>query len=107
MDITPWFSWFIECLARALERSKETIGKVVHKHQFWQRHAGAAFNERHRKMLGLLLEGFEGKLTTSKWAKISKCSTDSALRDIQLLLEHGILEREPGSGRSTSYRFAG
>ena len=107
MDITHWLSWFIECLARALERSQEIMGKVVHKHQFWQQHAGVAFNERHRKLLGLLLEGFEGKLTTSKWAKIAKCSTDSALRDIQLLLEHGILEREPGSGRSTNYRFAG
>lgn len=105
LDITPWLLWFVDCLTRALERAEETIGTVLQKHRFWQRHQALDFNDRHRKLLALLLDGFDGKLTTSKWAKIAKCSADTALRDIQFLLGHGILEKEPASGRSTSYRF--
>jgi len=105
LDITPWLQWFVGCLTRALERAAGTIGKVLQKHQFWQQHQMVDFNERHRKLLALLLDGFEGKLTTSKWAKIGNCSSDTALRDIQFLQTHGILEKELASGRSTSYRF--
>lgn len=106
LDITDWLLWFVECLTRALEHAETTIAKVLQRHQFWQRHQSVVFNERHHKLLPLLLDEFEGKLTTSKWAKIAKCSTDTALRDIQFLLSHGILEKEEASGRSTSYRLA-
>jgi len=105
LDITDWLLWFVECLTRTLEHAETTIAKVLQKHLFWQRHQNVVFNERHHQLLPLMLEGFEGKLTTSKWAKIAKCSTDTALRDIQFLSQHGILEKEEASGRSTSYRL--
>lgn len=107
LDITPWLLWFVACLTRALEQTAATIGNVLRKHRFWQRYQGIDFNPRHRRMIPLLLDGFEGKLTSTKWAKIAKCSADSALRDIQILLDQGILEKESGGGRSTGYRFRG
>lgn len=106
LDITDWLLWFLGCLERAMERAAGAIDKVLQKHLFWQRHAGVPFNERHRKLLALLLEGFEGNLTSGKWAKIARCSTDTALRDIQFLTESGILVRGDAGGRSTGYRLA-
>jgi len=106
LDITEWLLWFTGCFERALTRAEETVQNVLARHIFWRRHEQLAFNERHRKLLNLLLDGFEGKLTTGKWAKIAHCSTDTALRDIQFLLEHHILEKESSGGRSTSYRLA-
>jgi Fic family protein len=105
MEITAWLEWFLGCLDRALERAEETIRDVLRRHAFWQRQAGIVFNERQRKLLTLLLEGFEGKLTSGKWAKLARCSSDTALRDLQALVERGILERDDGGGRSTGYRI--
>lgn len=103
LDITPWLAWFLGCLDRAFDHAEETLSGVLRKARFWDYHAGEAFNERQRDMLMRLLNGFFGKLTSSKWATIEKCSPDTALRDINDLLERGILEKEPGGGRSTSY----
>lgn len=105
LDITKWVLWFIECLDRAISLSAENLLGVSQKAKFWESHQDAALNERQRKMLNKLMDGFEGKLTSSKWAKIAKCSPDTALRDIQGLIEKGILEKEEGGGRSTSYRI--
>lgn len=107
LDITPWLLWFLGCMERAMERAETEVGAVLGRHAFWQRHAGVEFNERQRKVLVRMLEGFEGKLTSGKWAKIGECSTDTALRDIQALVELGILERDAGGGRSTGYRLVG
>lgn len=107
LDITKWLLWFIECLDRAISLSEENLSGVTQKAKFWESHQGVALNERQRKMLNNLKDGFEGKLTSSKWATIAKCSPDTALRDIQDLIEKGILEKEEGGGRSTSYRIRG
>jgi Fic family protein len=103
MNITNWLAWFLQCLDRALEASSETLASVLKKASFWEKHATTSLNQRQRLMLNKLLDGFEGKLNTSKWAKITKTSTDTALRDIQDLMAKGILEKEEGGGRSTSY----
>ena len=105
LDITKWLLWFIECLDRAISLSEENLSGVTQKAKFWESHQSVSLNERQRKMLNKLMDGFEGKLTSSKWAKIAKCSPDTALRDIQDLIEKGILEKEEGGGRSTSYRI--
>ncbi len=107
LDITKWLLWFIECLDRSISFSEESLSAVTQKAKFWESHHGIALNERQRKMLNKLMDGFEGKLTSSKWAKIAECSPDTALRDIQDLIEKGILEKEQGGGRSTSYRMRG
>jgi Fic family protein len=106
LDITNWIRWFLECLERAFDGADQMLGKVLAKAEFWRRHADASFNARQHDMLNRLLEGFTGKLTSSKWAKIEKCSPDTALRDITDLVSRGILEREAAGGRSTSYRLA-
>ena len=103
LDITPWLEWFLGCLDRAFDHAEETLSKVLAKARFWERHADVPFNDRQKDMLLRLLDGFVGKLTSGKWAKIEKCSPDTALRDITDLLERGILIKEPGGGRSTSY----
>jgi Fic family protein len=103
MDITPWMDWFLGCLGRAIEEAQHTLASVLDKTRFWESIATVQLNERQRKVLNLLFDGIEGKLTTSKWAKLTKCSQDTAARDIAFLMEHGILERNPGGGRSTSY----
>lgn len=103
LDISAWMSWFLQCLERAIDRSQETLGAVLRKARFWEARAGEALNERQRKVLNRLLDGFEGKLTSSKWAALAKCSQDTALRDIQDLVERGLLIRGPGGGRSSSY----
>ena len=106
LDITPWLSWFLGCLGRAFESTEVTLGKVLRKARFWDRHARARLNERQHDIVNRLLDGFDGKLTTTKWAKIETCSHDTALRDIQDLIELGLLERDHGGGRSTSYSLS-
>jgi Fic family protein len=103
LDITPWLTWFLECLNRAFDGADEILGAVMRKARFWERHEGTAFNERQRLVLNRLLNGFEGNLTSSKWAKLAKTSQDTAGRDIADLVEKGILARDAGGGRSTSY----
>ncbi|MDA3954970.1 MAG: Fic family protein [Bacteroidales bacterium] len=105
LDITEWLTWFIYCLQSALESSENTFAKVIHKHDFWNKNASKLQNNRQKKMLNKLLEGLEGKLTSSKWAKMTKCSPDSALRDIQYLIEKRILTKAEGGGRSTNYEL--
>jgi Fic family protein len=103
LDITPWLEWFLGCLDRAFDGTEETLASVLRKARFWETHANTSFNDRQRLMLNKLLDGLEGKLTSSKWATIAKCSQDTALRDIQYLVNQGILAKDPGGGRSTSY----
>ncbi len=103
MDVTRWQDWFLNCLQRAIVGSEETLDTVMVKARFWDRFAKAPFNDRQIKVMNKLLDGFEGKLTTSKWAKIAKCSQDTAYRDILDLVERGALQKDPGGGRSTSY----
>jgi Fic family protein len=106
LDITPWLDWFLACLGRALDGAENTLADVFRKAEFWKKHAGAAFNDRQRDILNRLLDRFEGKLTTSKYALIEKTSPDTALRDITDLVERGILTKDEGGGRSTSYSLA-
>lgn len=105
LDVTEWLQWFLNCLLNALVASDETLAKVLFKHQFWNTHATDILNNRQIKLLNKLLDGFDGKFTSSKWAKIAKCSPDTALRDIQDLSNKQILRKEPGGGRSTSYEI--
>jgi Fic family protein len=105
-DVTGWLSWFLGTLARALDSAQTTLDAVLVKARFWQWWAGIPLNERQAKLINRLLDGFEGKLTSSKWAVIAKCSPDSALRDITQLLELGVLKKAPGGGRSTSYELS-
>ena len=104
-DITEWIVWFLNCLYRALKNSEQTIEKVLYKADFWDKHKNTELNSRQRLMLNKLFDGFEGKLKTSKWAKIAKCSQDTALRDIKDLIEKGILRQEKSGGRSTNYEL--
>jgi Fic family protein len=106
LDITHWLDWFLNCLARAFTRAETTLEAVLKKARFWDKHAGAAFNDRQRKIVNQLLNGFEGKLTSSKWAKLAKCSQDTALRDIEDLVRRGVLKKGEAGGRSTSYSLA-
>jgi Fic family protein len=106
MDITAWMEWFVGCLGRAIEGAESNLAAVLAKARFWDSVSSVALNERQRLVLNRLLDGFEGKLTTSKYAKLAKCSQDTALRDILPLLEGGVLVRGPGGGRSTSYSLA-
>jgi Fic family protein len=103
LDITPWMQWFLTCLGRAFDRTETTLATVLRKARFWDAHARTPLNDRQRPMLNVLLDGFSGKLTTTKWATLAKCSHDTALRDIQQLIELGILQKDPGGGRSTGY----
>jgi Fic family protein len=104
-DITEWLFWFLDCLNAALNSTELTLNKVLFKAKFWQIHAKTTFNERQKLLINKLLDGFEGKLTSSKWAKIAKCSTDSALRDIQDLIQKEVLVKELSGGRSTNYEL--
>ena len=103
LDITPWMKWFLECLDRAILATDETLGSVLKKAKFWEKHANTLMNDRQKLILNKLLDGFEGKLNSSKWAKIAKSSQDTALRDIQDLIEKNILIKEAPGGRSTNY----
>lgn len=106
LDITEWLEWFLNCLDGALEATETTLNAVLNKAKYWKLFAEKNINDRQKLMLNKLLDGFEGKLNTSKWAKIAKTSPDTALRDIQNLVEQGVLEKEDSGGRSTSYRLA-
>jgi Fic family protein len=105
LEITEWLEWFLTCLGNALESSNETLSKVLSKHWFWNLNATLMQNDRQKRMLNMLLDGFEGKLTSTKWAKITKCSPDTALRDIQDLMDKRILRRTESGGRSTGYEL--
>ncbi len=106
LDISAWLHWFLNCLQRAIDGAQETLSVVLSKAQFWKRYARTPFNARQVTILNRLLDGFEGKLTTSKWAKIAQCSQDTAYRDILTLLDLGVLQKDAGGGRSTSYSLA-
>ena len=103
LDVTPWMEWFLGCLGRAFEGTEITLAAVLRKARLWERYASATLNERQRVVLNRLLDGFTGKLTTTKWAKLAKSSHDTALRDIQDLIGQGILKKDSAGGRSTSY----
>jgi Fic family protein len=103
MDVTEWLLWFLQMLGEAVDLAHHALDAVLEKAHFWQRVSSVALNERQIKVLNRLLDGFEGKLTSSKWAALAKSSTDTALRDINELVELGILERSGAGGRSTSY----
>lgn len=103
LDITAWLDWFLTCLNRAITATDDTLAAVIRKARFWENPAAQSINERQRLMLNKLLDGFHGKLTSSKWATIAKCSQDTASRDIQDLIERGLLVKETAGGRSTSY----
>jgi Fic family protein len=104
-DITEWLTWFLNCLYRSLKSTEETLNTVLYKADFWDKHKNTELNSRQRLILNKLFDGFEGKLKTSKWAKITKCSADTALRDIKDLIEKGILIQEKPGGRSTNYEL--
>lgn len=103
LDISSWMEWFLSCLARAIQGAESTLHSVLQKARFWEKISALSLNERQRKVLNLMLDGFEGKLTTSKWAKLVKCSQDTAYRDILSLVRQGILTINAEGGRSTSY----
>jgi Fic family protein len=106
MDITPWMEWFLACLTRAIEGAHVTLSGVIAKSRVWEKLPDVPLNERQRLVINRLLEGFEGKLTSSKWAILAKTSPDTALRDIQQLVDRGILIKNAAGGRSTSYSLA-
>ena len=104
-NITEWIIWFLKCLRNSFESTTELLSKILVKAKFWNAHSKTILNQRQHIMLNKLLDNFEGKLTTSKWAKICKCSQDTALRDIQNLIEKEILKKEASGGRSTNYEL--
>jgi Fic family protein len=106
MDVTPWMGWFLGCLGRAIDGAQVTLGAVLGKARFWERIKDVQLNDRQRLMINRLLDGFEGKLTTSKYATLAKCSQDTAYRDILALVDRGILIQNPTGGRSTSYSLS-
>jgi Fic family protein len=103
IDITRWLEWFLACLDKAIEGAEKILFTVLNKADFWKKHETGAFNDRQRDMVNRLLDGFAGKLTSSKWATVEKCSADTALRDINELVDRGVLHKDEGGGRSTSY----
>ena len=103
MDVTPWMEWFVACFGHAIAHAREALGSIQAKARFGETLRSMSLNERQRAMLNRLLDGFKGNLTTVKWSKITHCSHDTALRDIQDLVTRGILVQNPGGGRSTSY----
>ena len=105
LDVTAWLLWFLDCLEWTLDQSDEMLEDVLHKARMWQRINTQPVNERQRRAINRMLDKFQGHLTTSKYAKLAKCSTDTALRDIRELLARRILLKNPAGGRSTSYRL--
>lgn len=105
LDITNWLLWFLNCLMNALLSTGSTLSMVLFKAEFWNKHSKIILNERQRLLLNKLMDGLDGKLTSSKWAKIAKCSSDTALRDIQDLIDKDILRKEDAGGRSTNYEL--
>jgi len=106
VDVTDWMLWFLGCFSRAIDGAEEIRGTVLRKAEFWQRHAGEVATERQRAALNRWLDGFDGKMTAKKWAALGKCSVPTAQRDINDLLERGVLRRNPGAGKNTSYELA-
>jgi Fic family protein len=106
LDVTAWLVWFLDCLARAVAGAEAMLGDVLFKAEFWKRYADAGLNRRQVAVLNRVLDGFEGGITSSKWAKLAKCSQDTALRDIADLAMRGILVRSRSGGRSTAYAVA-
>ena len=106
LDITGWLAWFLACLERTFDGAEAILASVLKKARFWEAHAGKPFNDRQRALINRLLNGFEGTLTSSKWARIARCSQDTALRDIDDLLKQGVLVRDAAGGRSTSYSLS-
>jgi Fic family protein len=107
LDITPWIEWFLGCLDRAFDGAEAILGTVLAKARFWEAHTGEKLNNRQRAILNRLLNGFEGKLTSSKYATLAKCSQDTASRDIDDLVKQRILVKDATGGRSTSYSLVG
>lgn len=105
LDITGWISWFLNCLINALKSTDSILARVLLKADFWTKHSETILNERQKSLLNKLLDGFDGKLTSSKWAKIAKCSKDTAIRDINDLINKNILKKEAAGGRSTNYEL--
>jgi Fic family protein len=105
LDISEWINWFLSCLINALNATDKILIRVLFKADFWSRHSNTTINERQRKVLNKILDGFEGKLTSMKWAKMAKCSKDTAIRDINDLINKNILQKEPEGGRSTNYEL--
>jgi len=106
LDITAWMEWFLGCLGRAIQRADEMLSGVMHKARTWEKIHPSPVNERQRHVINRLLDGFEGKLTSSKYAKLAKCSEDTALRDIKALVQRGILIKNEAGGRSTNYSLS-
>lgn len=104
-DITDWILWFLQCLVNAIHSTETILSKTLLKAEFWKLHSTTILNNRQQKIINKLLDGFDGKLTTSKWAKMNKCSQDTALRDIQDLMKKDILHKEASGGRSTNYKL--
>lgn len=105
LNITAWVKWFLNCLINALKSTDSVLIRVLFKADFWSKHAKTLINERQRELMNKLIDGFEGKLTSSKWAKIVKCSKDTAIRDINDLIDKNILQKEVAGGRSTNYEL--
>ncbi len=106
LDLTAWLHWYLQCLDKALNETDKILQRVLLKTKFWDKHIQIPINERQRLLINKLFDGFDGKLNSSKWAKIAKCSPDTALRDIQDLIHKNILEKESSGGRSTAYVLA-
>lgn len=106
LDITEWLEWFLGCLGRAIDGAEKILADVLTKARFWETHSGEQFSERQKNILNRLLDGFEGKLTSSKWAALNKCSQDTASRDIDDLMKREILVKDAAGGRSTSYSLS-
>ena len=107
LDVTPWMEWFLGCLDRAFEATESTLASVLCKARFWEKFSGTAIHDRQRVVLNRMLDGLEGKMTSTKWAKVGKCSHDTALRDIQYLIDKHVLVKDAAGGRSTSYSLKG
>jgi Fic family protein len=105
LDVTEWLEWFLATLHRAVDQAQQTLDAVLGRARFWQQYAGTPMNGRQVKLVERLLDGFDGKLTSSKWAAIAKCSPDTALRDINELMARGVLRKSASGGRSTSYEL--
>ena len=106
LEITRWLEWFLDCLGRAFDRAETILAGVFNKARFWERFAATGFNQRQREIVNRLLNGFEGKLTSSRWARLAECSHDTALRNIEDLIRKKVLVKDAAGGRSTSYSLA-
>jgi len=105
LDVTEWIQWFLNCLINTIKSTNTVLMRVLFKADFWNKHSKTIINERQKNILNKLLDGFDGKLTSSKWSKIAKCSKDSAVRDINDLIKKDVLQKEDAGGRSTSYEL--